>query len=414
MADTTATPAAASIYNTDQRYGSVAKTLHWLTALLILTLIPTGWFANQLPYETDVQLAQKAWLFSLHKTIGVAAFFVALARILWALSQPKPGLLNAEKKVESFAAEAVHWLLYGALVIVPLSGWISHAAAAGFAPIWWPLGQNLPLIPKSTTVEHAAILVHLIATKVLIASLVLHIGGALKHHVIDRDSTLRRMLPGRITLPRLPAQNHSAAPAASAGALWLGVIAVGSVIALTEETEAIETAELEEVASEWTVQEGQIGITVLQFGSEVAGQFADWTAAITFDETATTEQVGTVTTTISIPSLTLGSVTDQAMGADFFDAATHQTATFDAVLKQANDGFLADGTLTIKGTVVPIQMPFSLNIEDETAKAQATLTLDRRDFGIGDNMADESSLAFAVAVNIDLTATRGSDEAEEQ
>ena len=130
--------------NTQIRYGGVAKTFHWLTALLILTLIVLGLVAEDLPYATDAELARKAWLFSLHKTLGVLVFFVALARILWAVSQPRPGLLNADKRAESFLAELVHWLLYGALVIVPLSGWIGHAAASGFAPIWWPLGQSVP------------------------------------------------------------------------------------------------------------------------------------------------------------------------------------------------------------------------------------------------------------------------------
>lgn len=143
-----------ALSNTSQRYGSVTKTFHWLMALMILSLLFFGWYAEQLPYQTDAELARKAFLFSIHKTFGVLAFFVALLRILWALSQPKPGLLNADKKLESFAAETVHWLLYGALVIVPLSGWVSHAASTGFAPIWWPFGQNLPLVPKSTDIEH--------------------------------------------------------------------------------------------------------------------------------------------------------------------------------------------------------------------------------------------------------------------
>lgn len=398
-----------ALTNTPNRYGGVAKTFHWLTALLIITLIPMGWWANQLPYETDVQLADKAWLFSLHKTIGVAAFFVALGRILWALSQPKPGLLNAEKKVESFAAEIVHWLLYGALVIVPLSGWISHAAASGFAPIWWPLGQNLPLVPKSVGVEHFFVAVHFVATKVLIASLLLHIAGALKHHIIDKDATLRRMLPGALRLPTLPEQKHSMVPMFGAVGIWGAVIAFAAVLAFSSETDAIEVAALEDVSSDWAVQTGSIDITVVQFGSEVAGSFEDWTAAITFDETLTTEQVGTVTTTISIPSLTLGSVTKQAMGADFFDAETHPTAVFDAVINQGVDGYEAVGTLTIKGNAVPLVMPFSLTIDGDTAEMRSALTLDRLTFGIGENMGDESSLAFAVKVNIALTALRGGD-----
>jgi len=395
-----------ALTNTNQRYGGVTKIFHWLTALLILTLIPLGWWANQMPYDTSQQLADKAWMFSLHKTIGVAAFFVAAARIIWAMTQPKPGLLNADHKAESFLAEVIHWMLYASLVIVPLSGWIGHAAAEGFAPIWWPLGQGLPLVPKDTGLEHLMASVHWVATKVLVASLVLHIAGALKHHVIDRDATLRRMLPGEPAVGTLPAQRHSRAPLAGAVALWAAAIGLAAVWASGEKT-TVAAADLQEVASEWTVQEGEIALSVTQFGSDVTGRFADWTADISFDESIPTGKVGAVTTTVSIPSLTLGSVTDQAMGADFFDAATFATAVFAADLMHAADGYVAVGTLTIKDNAVPLTLPFSLFIEGDTAQMNGRLTLDRRDFGIGDNMADESSLGFAVPLEINLTATRG-------
>ncbi len=98
--------------NTRDRYGSVAKSFHWLTALLILSLWPLGLIAHEWPYGTADELAVKAVLFSVHKTLGVAVFFVALARILWALSQPKPGLLHPGRKLESFAAETVHWAFH--------------------------------------------------------------------------------------------------------------------------------------------------------------------------------------------------------------------------------------------------------------------------------------------------------------
>jgi cytochrome b561/polyisoprenoid-binding protein YceI len=396
-----------ALTNTEIRYGSVTKGFHWLTALLILTLIPLGWFANQLPYETDPELARKAWLFSLHKTLGVTAFFVAALRILWALSQTKPGLLNADKKAESFAAEIVHWMLYGALVIVPLSGWIGHAAAAGFAPIWWPFGQGLPLVPKSVGVEHFFAGVHWVATKVLVASLLLHIAGALKHHLIDGDATLRRMLPGQPDIGPLPAQHHSRKPLAGAAFVWALAIALGGVLANAGAEEETTAVALEEVASEWRVLEGSVGLTVIQFGNEVSGRFEDWTSAITFDETIQTGDVGTVITTIAIPSLTLGSVTQQAMGADFFDVANHDTAVFDATIRWGVDGYEAAGTLRIKDTDMPLVMPFNLSLtDDDTAVMRADLTLDRRTFGIGDNVGDEASLAFNVAVTILLTATR--------
>ena len=396
-----------ALSNTAQRYGGVAKTFHWLTALLILTLIPVGLYATDLPYDTAEELARKAWFFSLHKTLGVTVFFVALGRIVWAISQPKPGLLNADHKVESFAAELVHWLLYGALIIVPLSGWIGHAAAAGFAPIWWPFGQGLPLVPKSTGVEHFFGALHWVAGKILIAALLLHIAGALKHHVIDRDATLRRMLPGEPAIDPLPATHHSRAPLYSGLVVWALAILFASVLATRGADTATAPDALAQVASDWQVQDGTIEITVIQFGSEVTGSFADWTAAITHDENIPTEKTGDVTATINVASLTLGSVTQQALGADFFDTGTYPTAVFMADILRVADGFEAVGPLKIKEHSVPITPPLGLSINGDTAAMRGDLTLDRRDFGIGDNMNDEESLAFQVKVHITLTANRG-------
>ncbi|APE43831.1 cytochrome [Sulfitobacter alexandrii] len=397
--------------NTQIRYGAVSKTFHWLTALLILTLIVLGLVAEALPYDTDAELARKAWMFSLHKTLGVLVFAVALARILWALTQPKPGLLNADRRSESFLAELVHWLLYGALVVVPLSGWIAHAAASGFAPIWWPFGQNLPLVPKSTAVEHAFAAVHYFAGRVLIAAILLHVAGALKHHLIDRDGTLRRMLPGEPPLGPLPEQHSALVPAIAAGVIWCAALGLALGTGQPDGTAQSAGPALAQVSSDWQVQEGEIAIAVTQFGSVVEGSFADWTAAITFDDTTVTGVAGDVTTTISIPSLTLGSVTQQAMGADFFDAETHPTAVFTGNIRHASDGYEAVGTLEIKGNKVPLTMPFLLSLNGDIAEMRADITLDRRDFGIGDNMPNEDSLGFAVDVAIRLTAIRAEPDA---
>lgn len=394
--------------NTDHHYGSVAKSFHWITALLILTIIPLGVIAYQLPYDTAEQLARKAWLFSLHKTLGVAVFFIALTRILWAVLQPKPALLHPERKLESFAAETVHWLLYGSLVVAPLSGWVHHAATSGFAPIWWPFGQDLPLVPKSEALAAATGGLHWVLTKVMAATILLHIAGALKHHAIDKDATLRRMLPGNPALPGPIKSAHTKTPIIAAFAVWALALAAGGAFGLYQPHGAAgpQAAALEEVASDWQVQTGTIDITVQQFGSAVSGSFADWTAAISFDPEVSVGKAGTVEATISIGSLTLGSVTDQAMGADFFDASTFPTAIFAGDIIVAADGYEAVGTLTLKGTSMPLTLPFGLTINDGVAEMLGRLTLDRRDFGVGDNIDDESSLGFAVEVLIELTAAR--------
>lgn len=395
--------------NTAQSYGSVARILHWLTALLILTAIPLGLIANDLPYDTSEALAQKAQLFSLHKTLGVAVFFVALIRILWALVQTRPQALHPERRAETALAEVAHWLLYLSLVIVPLSGWVEHAATTGFAPILWPLGQGLPFVPQSVAVAETAAAMHWLFTKILIVTILAHVAGALKHHLIDRDATLRRMISGRPA--GNPRARHRSWPAVAAAAIY--GVGAGVAFALMPAHEAPQTAPVvaeapaaTAVAPNWQVTEGTLGFGVRQMGAEVQGSFADWTAAIMFDEAAVEGKHGSVTVSIATDSLTLGSVTAQAKTADFLDTATHPAATFTADILPADQGYVAEGTLSLRGVEQPVSLPFTLTITGDTATMQGTATLDRRDFGMGATYTDESSVGFGVVVNVTLTAQR--------
>ncbi len=402
--------------NTHSTYGGIAKTFHWLTALLIFTVLPLGWVANDIAHAiydpaiptTEEDIARAARLFSLHKTIGVTIFFVALARIVWALTQTKPGLLNADNKPEAFAAETVHWLLYGSLVLVPLTGWIHHAATEGFAPILWPFGQNLPLIPKSVPLAEATAGLHWVFMWVLVGAVSLHVLGAIKHHVIDKDSTLRRMLPGRSDAPEPSEQHHSSTPALAALLLWVAALTGGWYIGAYSDHSGggKDAAELAEVQSDWQVQEGTLSLTITQLGSPVTGQFGEWTAAITFDDPAETGPAGSVDVTVSIGSLTLGTVTDQAMGGDFFDSTQFPTANFKADLFRTDDGFEARGPLTIRDQTLDIVLPFTLDIQDGQANMAGSVELNRLDFDIGKSMPKEDSLAFAVEVAVELTASR--------
>lgn len=391
-----------------QVYHSVTKVFHWITALLILTVIPLGVIANGLPFETDSQLATKARLFSMHKTLGVVIFFVALARILWALTQPKPGPLHPERRAETLLADVVHWLLYLSLVAVPLTGWIHHAATQGFAPIWLPLGQDLPFVPKDESIAKLFAGLHWVWSKILAGSILLHVAGALKHQIIDKDATLRRMWFGAAEAPETsPHKSNIAAPLVAA-ALYAIAAGGGAAAGLYASGHSAAPPSLEAVASEWTVQEGEISITVTQLGNPVTGYFADWTAAIDFDETKTGE-LGSVEVTIAISSLSLGSVTQNALEPDFFDAATFPTAQYKADITSDRAGdYIALGDLTIKDISHPLPLGFDLELDGDRAVVTAQTQLDRRDFNIGNSMSDESSLGFTVLVDIALAATRDS------
>ncbi|MCZ0810688.1 MAG: cytochrome b/b6 domain-containing protein [Pseudomonadota bacterium] len=404
--------------NSSTTYGSVTKTFHWLTALLILAMFPLGLIASDLAHEvrgtgaspdnSALQLA--ATLFSMHKTIGVALFFVALARIAWAIGQPKPALLNGDKPAEAWLAETVHWLLYGSLVAVPLSGWVHHAATSGFAPIWWPLGQSLPFVPRDEALADITGTLHYLLQWVLLGAIALHVTGALKHHLVDGDATLRRMLPGQN--PALPTERQPGhvLPLVTALALWGAVLGGAASLGWFAPQDhagggATQGTALETVESEWQVQDGSLQITVVQMDSEVTGSFADWTASIDYSETPDSNgRHGSVDVTISIPSLTLGSVTSEALGADYFNADAFPTADFTADLFSTDEGHVARGTLRIRDESVPVEMPFTLDIEGDSATARGGLGVDRRAFGIGGEST--GSLAASVDIRFDLTARR--------
>jgi len=478
--------------NSPDRYGSIAKALHWTTALLILALIPMGFIAKKLAEATQsgspvVSIEVLTTLFSTHKTLGVAVFFVALLRILWALSQSKPRALHPDRRLETLAAETVHWLLYGAIVLVPLTGWIHHAASTGFAPIWGPFGQDLPMVPKSETLSELFAAFHFAAVVVMVLSLGLHIAGALKHQIIDRDTTLARMLPNRrqpmaqsgpgagpesVTAPGAgqstnhttsgsiaPAPHHKTTARTSA-ALATVVILVAAGVTWTTEAQdhrdtapaqasvepnvatndsntsvassalqqnasqgdvaqdtsntnpaptAVQTAENATATADlpsWQVTEGALNLTIQQLGNAVSGNFEIWQAQILFDPEADPAQMGEIRVEIDIASLSLGTVSAQAMGPDYFDSAAFPTAIYQADLAEVDGTLTATGTLTIKETSVPLAFPVDLTLAESTATASGSFTLDRRDFGIGDTVPDEGTLGFEVALSFNLTAQR--------
>ncbi len=396
--------------NTPTHYGSVTKTLHWLTVILMLMLFPSGYVAHGMPFETPEQLTDKAWLFQIHKTLGITVFFLAVLRILWALTQKKPRALHPERRMETFAAETAHWVLYVCIILVPLTGWIHHAATEGFAPILWPLGQSLPFVPKSESVAALFSTLHFYLMLLLGLTILAHVAGALKHLVIDRDKTLQRMLPGQPVVGDLSDHKTSQLPMIVG---LVAVIAFGGYATLQQVNHGAEHRQSQQTVAErapaggnWQVVDGTLLITVSQFGSAVSGEFATWQAEINFDDTIDTGPAGSVTVDIDVTSLSLGSVTEQALGTDYFNTAEFPTAQFRADITSAPETYEAVGTLNLRGVEQPVSLPFELTIEGNTAHVAGTLTLERLDFGIGANMPDESTLGFGVDVRVDLEAKR--------
>ncbi|MEM7069645.1 MAG: cytochrome b/b6 domain-containing protein [Pseudomonadota bacterium] len=421
--------------NTRATYGLIAQLLHWATAILILILLPLGLYMHNLPIGSEAELQNKFWFYSLHKTLGITVFAIAIIRVLWAFIQPRPALLNTDKKLENFAAHTVHWLLYGSIIIMPLTGWLHHSATEGFAEIWWPFMQDLPFVPKDETVANFLGFLHFACAVVLVISLLLHIGGAMKHTVIDRDSTLARMIPGmKPNLPELKSE-----PTSNTLPITVTVIAFLVAAGVTavkfdghdhsthdhaaEESQSTQQAqtEAEETASSasnavskadaWAVDyaNSTLGIQAIQNNSPVVGSFTAWTAEINFSPDDL--ENSRVSVEVDIASLALGSVTKQALDVNFLNVGAHPKATFlaEEFAELGPGQFEAKGQLTLAGVTSPLSLSFTLVIAENRATVEGRALIKRLDFGIGaKGFTDGKTVGLDVEVIVNLQADRNS------
>jgi hypothetical protein len=156
-----------------------------------------------------------------------------------------------------------------------LTGWIHHAATTGCAPIWLPISQNLPFIPKDEGIAKLFAGLHWMWSKIMVASILLHVAGALKHQFIDKDATLKRMWFGKSNATIIQSHKSNRTAPLAAVVVYLAVTALGAWAGLYTVKSTSSQMTLAQVASDWTVTEGKIALTITQFGSPVKGRFDD-------------------------------------------------------------------------------------------------------------------------------------------
>lgn len=179
-------------------YGNTARALHWLTALLVAGLYCVGYVMHNLePSPLRLQL------FSYHKWTGVTVFGLALLRLLWRGWSPPPPLPGHLRAWEKSLAEMTHRLLYLLLFLVPLSGWLM-SSAKGFQTVYFGLLPIPDAVGKNPALGATLDEVHYALNSLLLIVVIGHVAAALKHHFLNRDEVLSRMLPGLRPLRRNP------------------------------------------------------------------------------------------------------------------------------------------------------------------------------------------------------------------
>ena len=170
------------------RYDSVQITLHWLTAALVIAAVVLIWVVELLP-RGDLRTT----IFFLHRSCGVTVLALAVIRLSWRLIHGAPPVPADLPEWQRIAAVATHWLLYGLIFVMPVTGFVS-SAAQGHAVSFFFL-FDLPLLPENKDLAKAAGAVHVTLQWAVYALILLHSAAALRHHIVLRDNVLRRMLP---------------------------------------------------------------------------------------------------------------------------------------------------------------------------------------------------------------------------
>ena len=174
---------------TTVRYTAAAQWLHWISAALMAAVLVLAWVMESLPNGD----ASRATALMLHKSVGLTILALTAARLVWRAIHPPPPATRWAAW-ESAAAIASHWLLYVALLAMPLSGYLMSAGHGRAIP-YFGLFEVPLLTPATEAIWQIGSTAHAIGQWAIYGLVALHIAAAVWHVAIRRDGTLDRMLP---------------------------------------------------------------------------------------------------------------------------------------------------------------------------------------------------------------------------
>jgi cytochrome b561 len=171
-------------------YTVTARILHWITAGLVLFMLPLG-----LVIAHDWGGPLQDQLYDLHRSIGALIIPIVLLRIMYRFGHPPSPLPDDIPAIQQLAAHATHWALYALLIVQPFVGWIGTSAYR--APIVvFGLFELPPIWPEDRAFSDRVLFVHGLIALTVAVLLAAHIGAALHHHFVRRDRILTRMISG--------------------------------------------------------------------------------------------------------------------------------------------------------------------------------------------------------------------------
>ena len=175
--------------NSWQTWGSLSIGLHWLTLIFILSLAIVGLFMTELANGP-----LKIQVYALHKSFGLTVLGLTIIRLVWRLFSITPKITANMPTWQNLIAKLTHGLLYLLLFAMPISGWL-YNSAAGFPLKYFGLFKLPKLSDYNPELKQFAGDAHETFFYILALLMLIHAGAALKHHYLDKDTTLIRMLP---------------------------------------------------------------------------------------------------------------------------------------------------------------------------------------------------------------------------
>lgn len=173
-----------------KQVGIVSKSIHWLMALLMISLLALGWYMVQLDYFSPYYDSAPA----LHYSLGMLVFFLVLIKIVWQVTKPLPNHDQRLTKFELYASKIVHSILLLFMVMMPVSGYLVITAGGNDASFFGLF--DLPTLFKvSKQMRDGATAFHTYFPFILVGFIMVHVFAALKHRFVDKIKTARDMWP---------------------------------------------------------------------------------------------------------------------------------------------------------------------------------------------------------------------------
>ncbi len=363
-----------------KQYTNIAKSLHWLVAGLIISQYVLAELAESA--KKNDQILDQLALLANHKSIGITILVLALIRLLYRFKNPAPTLPSSMSAWQIQASKTSHFLLYGFLFALPITGWLMSSAKSYSVSYFNLLALPDFIAPNEGLAEQLQS-AHYYLGEALFYIALLHIAAALKHHFIDKDDVLKKMsnklsyvvfiLASVFVILVFGRFFNSATPEASPVS--------------TQSTQAEPNEFGLSSLDQWDIDYEQSSIKFIgdQAGAPFEGEWRQWTAAIQFDPNNLENSRFDVTI-----DLTSGFSNDQERddtirSEEFFNVQQFPSASYQAdVFSVGDDDFVSQGRLSIKGISALVPLEFTItNSEQGGQLLIGKAELDRFTWNIG-------------------------------